>query len=256
LFSPLSLFANGEQGAWYDPSDLTTLYQDSAGTTPVAADGDPVGLMLDKSGNGNHASQSVAASRPIYRTAAGLHWLEPDGVDDSLITPAVDLSPYTKLTASFGLRKLSDAQGVSPVMMSGVAGNTADGFSLYAPHSASGRKAAWSLGGSSQRFRAIDAFPAPISIVQSALFDNAAVSLADAIIPRVNGSEVIPTENVSGSASGNGFLNVSLRLFVQEGTASFSPNPFYGGVLVTGHLSVNGLSVLERYLAVKSGVTL
>lgn len=48
-FDPLSLFANGEQGAWYDPSDLTTLYQDSAGTTPVTADGDPVGLMLDKS---------------------------------------------------------------------------------------------------------------------------------------------------------------------------------------------------------------
>jgi len=47
--SPASLFANGEQGAWYDPSDLTTLYQDAAGTTPVTADGDPVGLMLDKS---------------------------------------------------------------------------------------------------------------------------------------------------------------------------------------------------------------
>jgi len=43
------LFAAGEQGAWYDPSDLSTLYQDSAGTTPVTALGQPVGLMLDKS---------------------------------------------------------------------------------------------------------------------------------------------------------------------------------------------------------------
>jgi len=92
LFSPLSLFANNEQGAWYDPSDLTTLYQDSAGTTPVAADGDPVGLMLDKSGKGNHASQSVAASRPIYRTDGALHWLEGDGVDDFLDTSG--LVPY------------------------------------------------------------------------------------------------------------------------------------------------------------------
>jgi hypothetical protein len=48
-FSPASLFATGEQGAWYDPSDLTTLFQDSAGTTPVTAAGQPVGLMLDKS---------------------------------------------------------------------------------------------------------------------------------------------------------------------------------------------------------------
>lgn len=34
---------------WYDPSDWSTLFQDSAGTIPVTAVGDPVGLMLDKS---------------------------------------------------------------------------------------------------------------------------------------------------------------------------------------------------------------
>lgn len=48
-FSPLKLFASGAAGSWYDPSDLTTLFQDSAGTTPVTAAGDPAGLMLDKS---------------------------------------------------------------------------------------------------------------------------------------------------------------------------------------------------------------
>ena len=48
-FDPLSLFSAGEQGVWYDPSDLTTLFQDSAGTTPVTAVEQPVGLMLDKS---------------------------------------------------------------------------------------------------------------------------------------------------------------------------------------------------------------
>ena len=36
-------------GVWYDPSDLSTLFQDSAGTTPVTAVEQPVGLMLDKS---------------------------------------------------------------------------------------------------------------------------------------------------------------------------------------------------------------
>jgi len=48
-FSPASLFVNGEQGFWYDPSDLSTLFQDSAGTTPVTAVEQPVGLILDKS---------------------------------------------------------------------------------------------------------------------------------------------------------------------------------------------------------------
>ena len=64
-FSPLSLFAAGEQGAWYDPSDFSTMFQDSAGTTPVTAVEQPVGLIRDKSGRGNHASQSTAASRPV-----------------------------------------------------------------------------------------------------------------------------------------------------------------------------------------------
>jgi hypothetical protein len=48
-FSPAGLFANNEQGAWYDPSDFSTLYQDSTGTTPVTAVEQPVGLMLDRS---------------------------------------------------------------------------------------------------------------------------------------------------------------------------------------------------------------
>lgn len=43
-----SLFGAGEQGALYDPSDLSMLYQDATGATPVTASGQPVGLMLDK----------------------------------------------------------------------------------------------------------------------------------------------------------------------------------------------------------------
>ena len=44
-----ALFTNGEQGIWLDPSDMSTMFQDSAGTIPVTADGQPVGLILDKS---------------------------------------------------------------------------------------------------------------------------------------------------------------------------------------------------------------
>jgi hypothetical protein len=66
VFRPAQLFTASEPGIWLDPSDLTTLFQDSAGTTPVTAPGDPVGKVLDRSGNGNHASQATAASRPTY----------------------------------------------------------------------------------------------------------------------------------------------------------------------------------------------
>ena len=62
-----SLFANNEQGFAYDPNDLTTMFKDAAGTVPVTAVGQPLGLVLDKSGCGNHARQTVSASRPILQ---------------------------------------------------------------------------------------------------------------------------------------------------------------------------------------------
>lgn len=86
IWTPSSLFAANEQGGWYDPSDLATMFQDAAGTIPVVADGDPVGRINDKSGNGFLLTQGTAAARPAYRTAAGLHWLQGDGVDDFLVS--------------------------------------------------------------------------------------------------------------------------------------------------------------------------
>jgi hypothetical protein len=71
-FSPASLFAAGEQGVWYDPSDFTTMFQDSAGTIPVTAVEQPVGRILDKSGRGNHAFQSTSASRPVLSARVNL----------------------------------------------------------------------------------------------------------------------------------------------------------------------------------------
>lgn len=67
-----SLFASGEQGAWYDPSDLTTMFQDAAGTTPVTGVEQPVGRILDKSGRGNRATQTTTASRPTLSSRVNL----------------------------------------------------------------------------------------------------------------------------------------------------------------------------------------
>lgn len=49
VFTPAKLFDSGANGLWLDPGDLTTMFQDSTGTTPVTAVEQPVGLILDKS---------------------------------------------------------------------------------------------------------------------------------------------------------------------------------------------------------------
>ena len=76
-FSPRVLFALNEPGVWYDPSDLTTMFQDRAGTTPVTAPGQTVGLVLDKSRGLVLGSELVTVPMPfvIFRdvsTATGL----------------------------------------------------------------------------------------------------------------------------------------------------------------------------------------
>lgn len=60
------LFNSGEQGFIFDPTDITTLYQDRAGTTPVTAVGQSVGKRLDKSGRGNHEVAINDAARGVY----------------------------------------------------------------------------------------------------------------------------------------------------------------------------------------------
>jgi hypothetical protein len=46
VYSPSVLFASGEAGDWFDPSDLSRMFTDTAGTTPVTADGQSVALIL------------------------------------------------------------------------------------------------------------------------------------------------------------------------------------------------------------------
>lgn len=61
-----SLFGDGAQGFTFEPWDITTLYQDRAGTTPVTAAGQSVGYRRDKSGRGNHEVAINDAARGIY----------------------------------------------------------------------------------------------------------------------------------------------------------------------------------------------
>lgn len=72
-FLPSSLFGASDQGYWYDNQDLTTMFQDTAGTVPVTAVEQPVGKQLDKSGKGNHRiAPGPTTSRPILRARYNL----------------------------------------------------------------------------------------------------------------------------------------------------------------------------------------
>jgi len=108
-FTPTSLFSttSREAGVWYDPSDLSSMWQDSAGTVAAAVD-QPVGRINDKSGNGFHATQDTAASRPMLRLdSGGRYYLEGDGVDDWLRATFTIPQPFVRISA---VRQIAWAQ--------------------------------------------------------------------------------------------------------------------------------------------------
>lgn len=109
------LFENNEQGVWFDPNDLTTLFQDQAGITPVTSVGQVVGLMLDKSGRGNHARQFVESFKPTLQqnVTTGAYYLLFDGVDDCLFTSAINLTITDRISAFSAVHKtLGDTGGI------------------------------------------------------------------------------------------------------------------------------------------------
>lgn len=79
-YSPGLAFAAGERGIWLDFNDLSTMFQDTLGATPVTAVGQSVALVRDKSGNNQHVTQTTSGSRPILRQdGSGIYYLEFSG---------------------------------------------------------------------------------------------------------------------------------------------------------------------------------
>jgi hypothetical protein len=104
-YAPSDLFLNDEEGVWYDPSDLSTMFQDTAGTVPVTGEGQYVGKIMDKSGNGHHGI--AVGSKPILvKDEKGLYYLDFDGISTRMESDNIDFTVTNKMTIWAGVRKM------------------------------------------------------------------------------------------------------------------------------------------------------
>lgn len=250
-FTPSSFFSNNEQGVWYEPS-LTngTLFQDSAGTTPVTAVEQPVGLMLDKSGRGNHAFIATAIDRPILRQdAGGRYYLACNGANTWMQTNSIDFTATGKVTVFAGVRKLSDAATGMFVELSPAINTSPGSFALRTPHTAGANYAFLSNGTILGGAVSGNSYPAPISNVLTAVGDIS----GDSARLRINGLEV--PGGVGDQGTGN-YGNYPLYLFRRGGTSLPFNGSFYG-LLIRGALTSDAqIAAMERWLAPKTGVTI
>lgn len=215
-FSPATLFSLGENGFWFDPSDLTTMFQDDLGTVPVTSSGQMVGMIMDKSGRGNHLTQSVAGLRPTYnQDGLGRRSLVFSG-GQSMTTAAAIATGGDKMQTFNGLTKSSDTAAATVWQFPFNAGGAVAGSAYFrAPYAAGVAGYRILAGGTSPVVCQVGSgYAAPITSVITGISDAAAAST---IIMRVNGSQV--TQTMASQGTG-GFL--SHTLFVGANNTSFN----------------------------------
>ena len=229
LIQPSLYFANAEKGAWFDANDITTLFQDYNGTIPVTSVGQPVGKWLDKSGNGNHAVQSVSASRPTYQIDnEGYYNVTFDGVNDQLITPSINFTATDKMTVGIGLNVIGSASAAVALELGSDVSSVNGTFLIGAPSSVADHSLY--LRGSNTVRAAVNNVVDGDDIIIG-LFDISQTTKELELIPRLNriqlsGSNIAWTES-AGSGSG-------------AGTGSFNNLPLYIGARSGGSLPYNG----------------
>lgn len=235
----LTLFSDGKQGAWYDPSDKSTLFQDVAGTVPVTKDGDPVALMKDKSGNGNHAIAPSSAARPIYRTDGVLHWLSLDGVDDNI--GAINNIPLVTNSIVAASYKSTPTSSVISIIVGLSTGTLVNRLEINARQARS--RYFIREGGNFK------------NTTEAAALNNiphvaTAATLADNSLRLLFNKEVIVNSTTNQIFSGSA---VAKFVIDSKNSTAFA---FYGTVMVNGFSDENTAAEIHAYLAVKAGVTL
>lgn len=249
-FSPLALFAAGAAGVWFDPSDRSTLFQDSAGTIPVTGFGQPVGRMLDRGPNRLHAVQANANARPTYAAdAGGRGCLIFDGVDDFLTTPALSMAGVSVLTLCIAQRKSSDAGFIGTAVSLGTSATVPGAIQNFAPRS--GSNYGWR--GFTSAAAALDvnsaSFPAPDTAVLTGTWAPGAAA-GSQITGRRNGVEVAR----GGTGLSGTFLSQPLTLGLRNPDFPFR-GQLYGLWLGGLALPLARLRALEQWMASKIGVT-
>lgn len=240
-----ALFASGEQGCWFDPSDLSTMFQDPAGTIPVTGVGQPVGLVLDKSGNNNHLTRTIG-ERPILQKNGALWYLEFDGSNDHLVTPSMNFTATSSMSVFTCMGKFNDAAARMLLELGpSIAANNGS-FALLAPDGAAPTFRS-QFRGTVQSDVLASSYPFGQQYVLTA---QCTIGVSQSL--RVNGVST-PGDALQGTGNfGNYPLNVGMRA---DGSLSF--RGYLLGLVVRGSASSGAeVAATESFLAGKSGVVL
>lgn len=257
-FLPIELFAAGEKGVWYEPGDITTLFQDVAGTIPVTASGQTVALMKDKSGNNAHATQSDAAKRPTYYIYPGTEYgaLSFDGTNDFMVTSAINFTGTAVMTATTGFQVATTATtGPRIVVELGPDTSAANAGTFYITGPATTLDHSVGLRGTTWAYASFTNHTAnPNDDILTAQLNIGAATKELELIPRLNGivkSGAGLTWGGAANAGTGNFGNYALYIGARSGTSLFFEGKFYGAVVRGATSTAPQITATEAWLTAR-----
>ena len=230
----------------YDHKDVTSFYSDTTMTTQAVVGG-PVRAVRDKSGNGRHRTSPSDAQAGILRQLGDLYYIESDGVNDYMVTAAVNLTGTDAVTLCMGLRKLTDAT-IGIFFESSATMSNNGTFGIHAPPGAgSGTFRALSRG--SVTADTTFASAAPITNVVTLVSD---VS-ADSVALRLNSA----TASSATTDQGTGNYGNTPHYFWMRGGATFPAKVYdFGGALYATNLSGSSLAIVEAFVSDRTSLSI
>lgn len=247
------IFINN-QGFWFDPNDLTTLYQDVEGTIPVTAVDQLVGLMKDKSGHNNHAFQTTPESRPILQQniTTGAYYLRFNGIDSHLVTNNIDFTSTDKISLFAGLRKLSDSATAILCELSNASSSTSGTFAIQAPYDGIDKGFAFRSRGSDWDPENDNKYKVPAAPVSAVICGRGDINNDYSEI-RVDGI----TRNINNVEQGTGnYGQYPLYIGIRAGSASPFNGHLYSLIGIGRLTDTNETKNIEKSIAKKVGVSL
>lgn len=244
-FTPASLSSGT---AWYDPSDLSTMFQDVLAMTAVTASGQTCQRVNDKFGSGRYMANATAGTSPAYTSSSGLHYLLGDGTDD-------ELNGTLSTTLASGIITASAYEVCIGARIASSSTNTANGYDNKGILSETGGYFNSGYARSSNAIGGFNWHSGTKTVEDSYTFGTDVVISqrheSNSLYIRLNSATEVSTASVLDTD----VLTGTVRLFRTLASGSLSAR-IYGIVVCNAVLSSTERNDLRTWMAAKSGVTL
>lgn len=245
-WSPARLFAAGEFGYALDPSDFTTMFQDAAGSVSVTAVTQPVGRLLDVSGNGNHFTQTTDTRRPTWQQdGSGYYYLDGNGLGQCMERATVTVpAGVRKATAWFAIRRDADTKTWAFHSLAGTSGGLGAYLQTGTLNNMTPKMSGGEVYSNNAALSEVNIF-----CVQ---YDNTTTTFGSNIKIRKNGVAA-PLTNVAANTVTD-FVTALHRIMAEGSTSNSLNGGLYGVVLRFAESTADELALGERWLSERCGV--